>query len=243
MPGKFNNYIIGGNITSAFAFGEVGSPDDFYFLGAEPLEEAPYPLLSGNIFDSNGELLFKLVRNVIVANPKNCYKIYGDYLGYEIVDNEQTLILKVETRFHKVPELPEEYYFTTIKANFYNNSKSLVLSANSGEEAEQLTAQSKMCLGVEGTSLGYSKDELTYVNFLLRSRSGVYERLTGVYENKQINLDGKCLHDAILRNCLVTMITGDFIFLGDSGIEHCTFQTGGPAHRIQQLLKGSGNLS
>ena len=78
MAGKDNNYLVGGNIVGAFVVGEVGSADDFFLVGVEPEQESNYPLLTGNILDSEGNVLFRLVRNVLMLNPGHCSKILGD---------------------------------------------------------------------------------------------------------------------------------------------------------------------
>ena len=59
-PGKYNNYLIGGNLCNAFALGEIGSLDDFFIVGAEPDDESNYPLITANILVS-----FKTLRMVI----------------------------------------------------------------------------------------------------------------------------------------------------------------------------------
>jgi hypothetical protein len=69
-PGRFNNYLIGGNLTNAFCVGALGSTDDFFMIGAEPADESSYPLLTANVLDSEGQLLFRLVRNVITFQPR-----------------------------------------------------------------------------------------------------------------------------------------------------------------------------
>ena len=47
--GKYNNYLVGGNVCNAFTLGDLGSTDDFFLVGAEPFYESNYPLLTGNI--------------------------------------------------------------------------------------------------------------------------------------------------------------------------------------------------
>ena len=69
MPGQINNYLIAGNVCNAFVLGELGSRDDFFLVGAEPSTESNYPLLTGNILNSEGQVLFRLVRNVLTINP------------------------------------------------------------------------------------------------------------------------------------------------------------------------------
>ncbi len=240
-PGRYNNYLIAGNITRNFAIGEVGSPDEFYLVGIEPLEETPYPMLSGNILDSNGDLLFKLIKNVIVSNPQNCYKIVGDFIGYEIVDSEGKMILKVETKFHKVPDLPDEYFFTTIKANFYNKQKQLVFIANSGEENERVETSTKMVFGQGGVVMGYSEQELDFVNLVLNSNGTIYEPLTGLVEGKELNLDGKCLINATIKNCHITISEGNMASLGKNSINDCRFSFVGNAKNIVELVESLKN--
>lgn len=104
MLGQFNNYLIAGNVCNAFALGELGSQDDFFLVGAEPEEESSYPLLTGNILDSEGKVLFRLVRNVLFLNPGHCSRILGDHVGYEIHDSSGVPILKVRTLFERLPE-------------------------------------------------------------------------------------------------------------------------------------------
>lgn len=235
--GRFNNYIIAGNVTREFAIGEVGSPDDFYFVGTEPPEEAPFPMLSGNVLDSNGTLLFKLVKNVIVNNPYNCYKIVGDFIGYEIHDSEGTLILKVETKYQKIPQIDEEYFYTTIKANFYNKNKELVFRANSGEADEDIKGTTKMYMGIGGITYGYAPGELEFVTVVLKSGT-VYEKVTGKFEGINFILDGKCLHNVLFLKCNILVATGDFIRIGaDNGFVNSTFYFSGFADNVKYLIQ------
>lgn len=104
MQGRYNNYLVGGNVCNAFALGDLGSPEDFFLVGAEPFDESNYPLLTGNILDSDGKVLCRLVRNMLVVNPGHCSKILGDHIGYEIHDGNGNLIFKVATRFQNLLE-------------------------------------------------------------------------------------------------------------------------------------------
>src|SRR5688572_10974011 len=132
IRGAYNNYLIGGNVCNAFALGNVGSPDDFFLIGAEPPDESSYPLLTGNVLDSEGNLLFRLVRNVLVVNPGHCSKLVGDSLGYEIHDGNGQSILKVHTSFRPLHDGSESCYVTTIAANFYDRAGERVFHATSG---------------------------------------------------------------------------------------------------------------
>lgn len=53
---RYNNYLIGGNACNAFGLGRIGAQRDFWLLGAEPEDESSFPLLSGRILNSEGEL-------------------------------------------------------------------------------------------------------------------------------------------------------------------------------------------
>lgn len=120
--GKYNNYLIGGNICNAFAIGELGSLDDFFLLGIEPDIESNYPILTGNILDSEGNVLFRLVQNTVVINPGHCSKILGNHVGYEIHDSNGQLTFKVSTMYERLPNSQEEGFVTTISGNFYDKN-------------------------------------------------------------------------------------------------------------------------
>ena len=76
--GRINNYLIGGNVCNAFAMGILGSVDDFFLIAAEPLGESNFPMLTGNILDSEGAVLCRIVQNMLVSNPGKCSKILSD---------------------------------------------------------------------------------------------------------------------------------------------------------------------
>jgi hypothetical protein len=163
-PGKYNNYLIGGNVCNAFALGELGSTNDFFLVGAEPAGESNYPILTGNVLDSEGNVLFRLVRNMLVINPGHCSKILSDYIGYEIHDGNRHLILKVETRFQKLPNFDEECFVTTITANFFDQHGSLVFEAHSGGGNERIESRVKSAFGFTGgfgLVQGMTEEEMT----------------------------------------------------------------------------------
>ena len=151
MKGKYNNYLVGGNICNAFAIGELGSTDDFFLIGAEPKDESNYPLLSGNILDSEGKVLFRLVRNMLIINPGHCSKILSDHIGYEIHDSQGNMILKVATRFEKLPKEEEDCFVTTISANFFDKNGNLVFKAQSGKN-ESIESNIQSGFGFSGIS-------------------------------------------------------------------------------------------
>jgi len=239
MPGEFNNYLIAGNVCNAFALGELGSQDDFFLVGAEPEEESSYPLLTGNILDSEGNVLFRLVRNVLVLNPGHCSRILGDHVGYEIHDSSGKLILKVRTLFEHLPGSVDKMFVTTLAGSFYNKKGELVFLANSGEQDERIEANVKCAFGfIRGFGLvqGMSKEEIDFARVALSSRGAIHEPIRGYLDAKELTLDGKALIDARLTNCKIHVHTGDFATFGQCGFEHCEFVFHDAAENIKNLV-------
>lgn len=178
-PGKFNNYLIAGNVCNAFVLGELGSTDDFFLVGAEPEDESTYPLLTGNILDSERNELFRLVQNELIINPGNCSKITGDYVGYEIHDSKGVMIFKVKTLFAKLPGSEEDYFVSALAGNFYNKQGQLVFSANSGEPDEHIETNVKNAFGFTGRgfgiALGMNEEQKQFAIRVLSSRGAVHE--------------------------------------------------------------------
>ncbi len=242
IPGRFNNYLIAGNVCNAFALGELGSSDDFFLVGAEPPDESPYPLLSGNILDTEGHLLFRLVRNLLVLNPGHCSKTIGDLLGYEIHDSAGKMIFKVRTVFDKLPGHPEGEFITTISANFCDKKGRVVFTANSGEAGERIEASLKAAFGFSGGSFGIvqglTNEELDFTRIVLATRGVVHQRLSGEIEGQEIVLDGKALHNAHIKHCKITIRTGEFAAYGpDNRLENNQIVFEGPASNVFDLIK------
>lgn len=214
MAGKDNNYLIAGNVCNAFVMGEVGSKDDFFLVGAEPREESNYPLLTGNILDSEGSVLFRLVRNFLVINPGSCSKILSDYVGYEIHDAHGILIFKVRTVFDRLPGQEENSFITTLSGRFFNKRGELALSANSGEPDEQIVANVKCAFGFAGgfgLVQGLSQEELEFSRMVLWSRGKIHEQFRGIHEGEEFGLDGKAVLGAEIKSCKIHVHSGNFI--------------------------------
>lgn len=243
IPGHFNNYLIAGNLTNAFAVGEIGSLDDFYIVGNEPNGESPFPLLSGNILDSEGSVLFRLIRNVIVYNPNNCSKIIGDEIGYEIRDSLNELILKVETVFGAHGKLDEECYLTTIKANFYNKEGELVFLANSGEPDEKIETSAKSLFGFSkingaiGFNQNYKEEELEFLKYILFTNAKVNQLIQDEISDTDFYLEGKFLMNTKLEGCRIFITSGNFCIYKKNSIKNCTFLFDGEAKIIKDLIE------
>lgn len=240
MPGKYNNYTVGGNICNAFALGELGSTSDFFLVGAEPLDESNYPLLTGNILDSEGNVLFRLVRNVLVINPGHCSKILSDHVGYEIHDGTDHLIFKVATRFESLPNSTEKCYVTTISSNFYNKSGDLVFIAHSGDESERIESNVKAVFGFAGgfgLVQGLDDNEISVARAMLSTGGAIHRVISGSISGQEINLDGAAVFDAKIDKCTVNVSSGEFAILGSNNtFSNSSFAFSGAAENIRQLV-------
>lgn len=170
--GKHHNYLVAGNVCNAFVLGELGATDDFFLVGAEPPDDSSHPLLTGNVLDSKGRLLFRLVRNVLTINPGHCIKTLGAHGGYEIHDSDGVQIVKVTTRLEKLPGIPNEGYITTMTAKFFNRSGMLVFKAHGGDSQEHIESSGKTAFGFDkvfGYVQGYTEEELDIAKTMLVS--------------------------------------------------------------------------
>jgi hypothetical protein len=242
MPGRFHNYLIAGNVCNAFALGELGSSDDFFLVGAEPPKESPYPLLTGNLLDADGNLLCRLVRNLLLLNPGHCSKITGDFLGYEIRDRAGNLIFKIRTIFDQPPGRTEKECITMISAKFFDKNGRVVVTANSGEADDRFEGNVKAAFGFAGGSLGIVRgltdEELDFVRIVLATRGAVHQRLSGEIDGQEIALDGKALQNVHIKNCKITIRTGEFAIYGPNNrLENNQTVLEGPASNINQLIQ------
>jgi hypothetical protein len=241
MKGRYNNYLVGGNICNAFALGDLGSEDDFFLLGAEPFGESNYPLLTGNILDSEGNVLFRLVRNMLVINPGNCSKILSDHVGYEIHDGNGQRIFKVATQFETLPNGTEECFVTTISANFFNKNGELVFSAQSGEAGEHIESNVKSAFGFSGT-FGFIQDlnesELNVARAMLSTGGAIHKVLSGPFADEEVSLDGVALLNAQFDRCRINVTTGEFVFLSKGiSFNNSEFAFAGAAGNIKDLVE------
>lgn len=240
IKGKYNNYLVGGNICNAFALGDLGATEDFFLIGAEPFGESNYPLLTGNILDSEGNVLFRLVRNMLVINPGHCSKILSDHIGYEIHDGNGHLIFKVATQFKRLPGSNEECFVTIISANFFNKDGELVFKANSGDENERIESSVKSVFGFSGgfgLVQGLGDDELNVARAMLSTGGAIHRVLSGSISEQDVSLDGAALLNAQIDKCNIHVSTGEFILLGkDNSFSNSQFAFAGAAENIRQLV-------
>jgi len=237
--GQFHDYVIAGNACNAFCVGELGSYDDFFLVGVEPDVDSNFPMLTGNFLSCDGELLFKLTRNVITMNPGNCAKILGDHVGYEIHDSAGNKILGVRTVYSPGSWHPDSKLTTTLFANFYDKNKRLVFHANSGEEDERIETHTKQCFG-------YIKDQPPQFTFgpaayaeqariAFQGRGAVYQVIQGTVLGQELNLDGKMLIGANLDDCTIHVRSADFALIRPK-FRNCRFVWHGDAARLRDLV-------
>lgn len=240
MQGRFNNYLVGGNICNAFALGDLGSTEDFFLVGAEPPDESNYPLLTGNVLDSEGNVLFRLVRNMLVINPGHCSKILSDHVGYEIHDGNGHLIFKVATRYERLTSSQDECFVTTISANFFNKNGELVFKAHSGDENERIESSTKSVFGFSGgfgLVQGLNDDEINVARAMLSSGGAIHRVLSGHISEQEISLDGAAILNAQIDKCRVNVSTGEFVILGtNNSFSNSPFAFAGAAENIRQLI-------
>lgn len=240
-PGRFNNYLIAGNLCNAFAIGKVGDENDFFLVGAEPEYETNYPLLTGNILDSKGQLLCRIARNALVYNPGNCTKTFSDRVGYEIFDKDKNLIFKMQTRLEKGLNRfnkNEQMLIATISGNLYDKSGRMAFKANNGETDEQIEADVKSAYGFSdgfGLVNDITGTELEFVTFVMATRGRVHLLITGKVEGQEFPLDGRAFIDADVRNSTIHISTGEFI-MKDSNLHKNTFVFHDQAENMRQLM-------
>lgn len=241
MQGRCNNYMVGGNICNAFALGELGSEEEFFLVGCEPIGESNYPMLTGNILDSEGNLLFRLVQNMLVINPGHCSKILGDHVGYEIHDGNGKLIFKVATQFTNIPGSSDECFVTTISANFYNRNGDLVFKAHSGDKEEFIESGVKSLFGFSGgfgLVQGFDDNELNVARAMLGTSGKIHKVLSGLITKREITLDGSALFNAHIEDCKINVSTGEFVNLGGkNSFTNSVFNLTGAAQNIKWLVE------
>jgi hypothetical protein len=240
MQGRFSSYLIGGNICNAFAIGDLGSTDEFFLAGAEPPGESNYPLLTGNILDSEGKVLFRLVRNLLVTNPGNCSKILSDHVGYEIHDSNGQSIFKISTQFQTLPGQSGKSFVTTLSANLYNRKGELVFQAHSGKENERIESNIKSVFGFNGEFgiiQGLDNDEISVARAMLATGGAIHRLISGPITGQTLSLDGAAVFNARLTDCELNVSTGEFVILGkENSFTNCHFGFSGPAENIVRLI-------
>ena len=216
-PGRFNNYLIAGNLCNAFAIGEIGDEDDFFLVGVEPEYETNYPLLTGNLFDSKGNLLCRLARNALVLNPGNCTKVFSDRVGFELYDADKRLVFKLQTRFESglnKSNKDEQMLVATITGNFYDKSGAVIFKANGGEADESVEPDAKAVYGyADGFGLvkNIKNEDMDFVTFVLATRGRVHLFTTGMVDGQEFPIDGRAIVNAEIQNCTIHVKTGEFI--------------------------------
>ncbi len=232
-----NNYLVAGNICNAFVVGEIGSSDDFWIIGAEPEEESPYPLLSGNFLDSEGKVLFRLLKNMLMVNPGDCSLILADHSGYEIHDSAGEPILSVRTVFEALPGDTDESFITTITANCHNKDGQRVFWTEPGEG---MSVPTKSVFGFNGNAFGavhgMTETERELAKFALTSRGETYELFTRNVSGGEIEADGKVFKDTTISNARINVTTGNFRQIGKCVWQDCTFEFQGPAENVFNII-------
>ncbi len=213
-----NVYLIGSNVSGDFVVGNIGADDDFFLIAARPPFESNYPIITGNFLDSEGNILFKLVQNVLVVNPGHCSKVKSDRIGYEIYDSDENLILRVRTEFKNLPGQTAELWVTTIEGRFYDKNGELVVEAY--DELGFIETKIGCAMGFNGAgfafTLGMSDDQTQLAGIALTNLGQVFVPLSGTHRNETLHLSGKVLMpDTVIEDCDVIVEDGKFFPMGN----------------------------
>ena len=222
QPGRDHDYLIAGNACNAFCIGEIGSPDDFFVVGVEPDPDSNYPMLTGNFLSSDGELLFRIVRNVLTLNPGHCSRINGNHVGYEIHDSAGNEILGVRTVFAPQARHADSKFMTTISGRFYDKNKRLVFSADS----ERIDVATNHAFGWDGHVFADVIGPPEYqeaAQLAILGRGSVYQVIRGETDNQEIDLDGKILIGARFNGCTFHVRSVNFKMVG-CFFANCSFR-------------------
>lgn len=241
-------YRIGGIYCNAFVLGEPGAEDDFFLMGTEPLEDSNYPLLTGNIFNSEGAVLFRLVKNSLTFNPGHCSKVLGDRIGYELHDGLDHPIFKVQTRLQRLDGMNEDCWLTTIDANFFNKDQRLVVQASTEVGNEKIDSTAKSAFKIGETFYprnGMSDRNLMSAIFMLNAEGKIHKIITGNHTDEDIYFDGAALIDSHLFKCRIHINSGEFIYYGSGSIMECVLLLSGPAWAMKELIEAmkTGEMS
>lgn len=236
-----STYLVAGQGCTAFAVGEAAQQTDFFLAGCEPDFESNFPLLSGLLFDAQGQLLCRLVRNVLAYNPGGCTRVFSEGMGYEVLDKGGKLVLEVETTLKALPGETEEKFVTTLAGKFYNQAGQVAFEAKDGHEGEQLAEGVKRCYGSQGKltlAEGYSEAEVQVIAAMLGTRGRIAEVMGGKHEDEEFLLDGKALVDAHLLKCKVHVQSGIFARFGECKVENCEIIFHDQAANIHNMTMG-----
>jgi len=229
-----SNYLFGSNFTNAFVIGNIGAMDDFFLVGAPATELEGYPYLTGNFLDAEGNHLFTLVRNVLTVNPRDCSKIMGNHIGYEIHDGVGNRVLKVESRYEN------DRLLTTVEGIFFDKSRNR--AAFTDEQGRlQVSEGTKFAIDFNGVGLVHAFNmnlgEAEIASLSVRTGGTLHRVVTGKIDHQDVDMDGKIFRDVEISNCNIRVSQGDFLFMGEVNLHHNIFQFLESAGRVQELIK------
>jgi hypothetical protein len=243
-PDDTHKYFVANQAWTTFVMGEVGSPHDFFLIGAAAEPETCYPLLTGNLLDSAGRLLCRLVRNVLTRNPANCQKVMGAGIGYEIRDALGRPILSVKSRLRQLLGLPQPIYVTSVTGNLYDRTGRLVFATATGEESGRPLDELKYGFGAHDQlrlTHGMTEQDQQAAQLILNNRGVVLEPVSGEINGGELCLDGKILTRVRVKNCKVVIRTGEFVIVPPCELDSNTFVMEGPAWNVVQLYLANAN--
>ena len=222
---------------------EHRAEEDFFLVGSEPPADSSYPMLTGNVFNSEGEPLFRLVQNQLIVNPGHCSKTIGNHVGYEIHDVNEQLIFRVETRYvENAHAIIGGNWITMLHGNFYNRNKELIFSAKPKDQGGGIEASTSFLCGGDRGGIAFSNmsnDAKAVAAAMIATQGKIHGILRGLIEGKEVVLDGKALMDCHFRDCTLIVREGTFVCSGILQIDQgCRVNFYSGAENISSLCIG-----
>lgn len=201
--GAEHTYVFGSNKAPAFLFGNPGDPNDFFLVGSGALWECPQmPCISGRILNTDGEVIFSMVRNHVASDVYRVQWLHRpDSTGYDVVGEDGETYLSVRSKWDEAQH--DGMMLTTITGTFYDKTKSVVAIV----DTDKLVLGCRGLLGVNAFKFGedYSEGELGFVRAMVASRGRINRMLVGTVEDKSIDLGGAFLWKTEFRKCEITL--------------------------------------
>ncbi|HWE04523.1 MAG TPA: hypothetical protein VG326_19110 [Tepidisphaeraceae bacterium] len=234
--GDAGNYLVGGNLCNAFALGEVGSPDDFFLVGAPVDPGNGYPVITANLLDSTGKPLVRIVGNVIVDNPGKCVKTIAPFAGYEVKTESGQSLLKVQTTYLQAAG----QYVTALEGDFAGKRGETVAALGADGLSFGKSA-TRIAMGFTpagfGMGMNLSPEMIEAAKWCLASGGMIHRVVRGEIADQELNLDGKLFIDATIRNCRLIGSSLDFAFSGKIHLDKSQIHFDGQAAQVFRLAQ------
>jgi hypothetical protein len=219
-----------------FAIGDVGSAEDFFLVGTTDEDASGYPLLTGTLIGTDGNVLCRLWRNRLTDNPGRCTKSFGPGAGYEIRDAPGAVVLRVETEHEEGASA-----FVTRLTGTFTDRAGHVVAMSQPVDGLLAAEDARFAAAWQGQSFAHvanmAEQERLIAGIAVASGGRAWEVVRGRVEGRDFLLDGKILVDATLARCSLHVATGHVAMVGSVRIEAgCNLTYSGAAYNVAQLV-------